>query len=278
MHLSSLVTLIQQAVTWFTSILVTMIPQAVTWLISILGIGWAVITFRINMHAASRPILVFSLNKDNLWIVRNVGKGPAVTILIGDKWMNRNDWPMIMYCNTLPAGESMELTWIHEGFEILAIYTDVFALSHATYCVNGKNAFVKRRHFPKRLRRWTEWEFRLLKDELLLLHKEETLQGKTAFELDILRNEYYAKHGYIFARKDLSEYFSKQNWYIPLTRDQAQVNCRLSKEERATALYILYYQIRNGLLTKQPTSQSIVRRLLAWIRSRFTSSSQSTGH
>ena len=40
--------------------------------------------------------------------------------------------------------------------------------------------------------------------------------GKSAWELKLARNEIYARHGYIFQDKDLSQYFSSKSWYKPL--------------------------------------------------------------
>lgn len=41
------------------------------------------------------------------------------------------------------------------------------------------------------------------------------LANQTTAELRLLRNEVYARHGYIFTSKDLREYFQKQVWYKP---------------------------------------------------------------
>lgn len=38
-------------------------------------------------------------------------------------------------------------------------------------------------------------------------------------ELKLLRNEIFARHGYIFKSKDLQEYFSKKSWYNPQYED-----------------------------------------------------------
>lgn len=43
----------------------------------------------------------------------------------------------------------------------------------------------------------------------------EELLTKKSFELKIIRNEIFARHGYIFKSQDLADYFGKQNWYKP---------------------------------------------------------------
>lgn len=45
------------------------------------------------------------------------------------------------------------------------------------------------------------------------------IEGMTTDELRIMRNEIYARHGYIFADKALHQYFSAQPWYRPSTKD-----------------------------------------------------------
>ncbi len=45
------------------------------------------------------------------------------------------------------------------------------------------------------------------------------LYGKSAEELRIMRNEIFARHGYIFKSQDLQEYFKSKEWYKPLHQD-----------------------------------------------------------
>ena len=41
------------------------------------------------------------------------------------------------------------------------------------------------------------------------------LKGKSSQELRIMRNEYFARHGYIFKDDELTNYFKSQEWYVP---------------------------------------------------------------
>lgn len=45
------------------------------------------------------------------------------------------------------------------------------------------------------------------------------LQGKSGAELKIMRNEIFARYGYIFKTKDMKEYFAGQSWYRPTAAD-----------------------------------------------------------
>lgn len=58
------------------------------------------------------------------------------------------------------------------------------------------------------------------------------IRQMSMFELDCLRNEPYAKRGYIFKRKDLKSYFSKQSWYKPSRADEQQIWEELNTNEQ----------------------------------------------
>ncbi|RVU91711.1 YARHG domain-containing protein [Flavobacterium columnare] len=62
------------------------------------------------------------------------------------------------------------------------------------------------------------------------------LQKFTAAEIRIIKNEIFARHGYIFKSKDLATYFGKQKWYKPLYKD---VTSKLTKIERRNISFII---------------------------------------
>ena len=45
------------------------------------------------------------------------------------------------------------------------------------------------------------------------------LQGASAWDLKIMRNEIFARHGYVFKTDDMKRYFSQQAWYRPQSDD-----------------------------------------------------------
>lgn len=51
------------------------------------------------------------------------------------------------------------------------------------------------------------------------LYSDEDLADLSKQELLILRNEIFAKHGYIFNDKDLASHFSQFDWYLPKHKD-----------------------------------------------------------
>jgi serine/threonine-protein kinase len=73
------------------------------------------------------------------------------------------------------------------------------------------------------------------------------LTGRSAFELDILRNSIYARHGRRFSNKTLQTYFNDQSWYRPVYSPDEFPDSLLSSLEKQNAAYILEYQKRYGL-------------------------------
>jgi YARHG domain-containing protein len=72
---------------------------------------------------------------------------------------------------------------------------------------------------------------------------ESELVSKSCAELKIMRNEIYARHGYIFKTDDMRAYFSRQSWYRPLAAD---VSGQLSGVERRNTQLIKQYEGGKG--------------------------------
>ncbi len=58
------------------------------------------------------------------------------------------------------------------------------------------------------------------------------LLGYTARQLKIMRNEIYARHGYVFQTADMKSYFAGQPWYTPISRNVSL--SRIEQENVAT--------------------------------------------
>lgn len=58
---------------------------------------------------------------------------------------------------------------------------------------------------------WPEASQRLLKTE--------DVENLPKGELEFMRNEIFARHGYCFAKKDLRQQFENEDWYVPNTVD-----------------------------------------------------------
>jgi len=73
------------------------------------------------------------------------------------------------------------------------------------------------------------------------------LQGKDAFELDIMRNWIFAVHGRRFDTPGIQDYFSHQPWYQPTYSPKEFPNKLLLPLEQRNVDYIDKYQDRNKL-------------------------------
>jgi hypothetical protein len=68
---------------------------------------------------------------------------------------------------------------------------------------------------------------------------EQDLDNCSLEDLKIMRNEIYARHGYIFDSQDLRDYFSRQSWYRPVSK---KVN--LTAIEKYNVLFIQDFEKR----------------------------------
>jgi len=71
---------------------------------------------------------------------------------------------------------------------------------------------------------------------------ESELYGKSAWELSIMRNSIYARHGYTFKNGKLHDYFSQYAWYHPSEDDAATVYYKMSDIERHNVRTIKQYE------------------------------------
>lgn len=53
---------------------------------------------------------------------------------------------------------------------------------------------------------------------------DDELRYMTSYELRLLRNEIFARHGYIFNSSDLQKHFGSQSWYRPVTNNAYDLN------------------------------------------------------
>lgn len=68
---------------------------------------------------------------------------------------------------------------------------------------------------------------------------DEDVKNLSQYTLRIMRNEIYARHGYIFQNTEMKNYFSTQAWYSPLYND---INSMLSEIEKSNIEFIKRYE------------------------------------
>ncbi len=75
---------------------------------------------------------------------------------------------------------------------------------------------------------------------------ESDLASRSAWELDIIRNEIYARYGRHFVKTKYQTYFNAQSWYEV---SQNYSDSLLSSVEKRNAQYVRQYQLQKGLIT-----------------------------
>ena len=81
------------------------------------------------------------------------------------------------------------------------------------------------------------------KDASSYYYTEADLRNLSAQELTYLRNQVYAKHGYIFKSQELNNYFKQFGWYYPRAGVSDAVFNRI---EKANVEFIKNYQEQTG--------------------------------
>jgi hypothetical protein len=96
-----------------------------------------------------------------------------------------------------------------------------------------KSYTLERKKFEYRpnVGQWPEASTRLLKTE--------DVENLPKSELEFMRNEIFARHGYCFAKKELRQQFENQDWYVPNTVD---IKVRLTDIEKKNIALIKRYE------------------------------------
>ena len=70
---------------------------------------------------------------------------------------------------------------------------------------------------------------------------EKDVENRDKYELGIMRNEMYARHGYCFKNKEMRKYFDEQAWYIPMNVDiRTELSPTEAKNEELLKRYEKY--------------------------------------
>jgi len=78
---------------------------------------------------------------------------------------------------------------------------------------------------------WPEGSIRLLKTS--------DVENLGAGELQMMRNEIFARHGYCFSRKEMRQRFENEEWYVP---DTVDIRGRLTEIEKKNIALIKRYE------------------------------------
>ena len=72
---------------------------------------------------------------------------------------------------------------------------------------------------------------------------EADLYGKSQYEVDLILNEIYARHGYVFKNEKFRTYFNAKSWYTP---NLDYNDTMLNKIERANIEFIVEFEKKKG--------------------------------
>jgi hypothetical protein len=222
---------------------------SISTVIAVVALGISYATHRDSVRAAARPVLVFSMVSTFRWEVRNVGAGPAINVIVSDVRADR-DTETVTNCYPLAAGAASQLTWLRAGHELAALYTDVYGREFTTFCNGNTNRVMN----GSDGRDWAidtqEWIQRLRPTGGVASLSPRDLRTKTSWDLDILRNEVFARHGLAFTREDLATHFAQQPWYTPTTTSQAEISEKLTDEQKYHVYLVGEYQQLRSLRTR----------------------------
>ncbi|MDM8560698.1 YARHG domain-containing protein [Candidatus Parabeggiatoa sp. HSG14] len=83
------------------------------------------------------------------------------------------------------------------------------------------------------------------------------LRGKSAWDLKVMRNEIFARHGYVFKTPDIKGYFNKQGWY---ESKSSGVVSQLTEIERANIKFIKKHET-----SVTPKTSDYPVLIMAWL-------------
>lgn len=116
-------------------------------IVSFMALGLSYYSFRKTQRASIMPVLVFSRVSSNRWQLVNVGQGPAISIVVGDK-TQQGDWGSRVRYFPISAGAAVDVDSIHDGDQLVAVYTDIRGNAYSSICSSSENRFCESNEFP----------------------------------------------------------------------------------------------------------------------------------
>ena len=84
---------------------------------------------------------------------------------------------------------------------------------------------------------------------------EADLRGLTKHEVSLIRNEIYARHGYIFKQEEFKVYFNTQDWYNPNENFSTSM---FNEIERANIDFIVNYEKKMDEIIRNENFEKLV--------------------
>jgi hypothetical protein len=116
-------------------------------ILSALAVLISYLLFRKAQVANIMPVLVFTRRSEAVWQIENVGRGPALSIAVGDK-EEGGKWRWSVRCYPIAAGARIEVPWPSPGDELMTSYKDIKGNAYSTLCSMSENVFYEDNMFP----------------------------------------------------------------------------------------------------------------------------------
>lgn len=131
--------------------------NVLTFCMSVAALGFSLYSFRRGRIAENRPILIFS-NAEYIpgmkttWTVENVGKGPAINVLLGaldsERRWDDSEWTQIP---ALPVGKPERLNAFKRGYGFVAYYQDALGNNYRSHCEENTNTINENYPRPRNI-------------------------------------------------------------------------------------------------------------------------------
>jgi len=115
-------------------------------LISLAALAVTCYLYRRTQRASIMPVLVFARIAERQWQMVNVGQGPALSIVVGDKAQG-DKWGFKVRCFPIAAGAKVDLPWLQHGDQLVAVYTDIRGRAYSSVCGMSENRLYQSNKF-----------------------------------------------------------------------------------------------------------------------------------
>ena len=96
-----------------------------------------------------RPTLVFVYDPNSGWALRNVGRGPALNVLVAYRESNTSEWQMPIRLYPLKNDDEIAVPWFGHDPEMLAVtYQDAHNAAYTSVCDNDLTTTYEGNRLP----------------------------------------------------------------------------------------------------------------------------------
>ncbi len=106
-------------------------------LLALLALIFSWRSFKRRLKTDTRPVLVFSRRNSSLWVLENVGYGPAIEVQVEDR--SQSEPKSVTLCYPMARGASTIMTWPTAGYRLAVKYRDIHDNWYTTVCSGNCN-------------------------------------------------------------------------------------------------------------------------------------------